>query len=645
MRVSKSDCDASNDSRMNQVLLMNEHGDIFKRQINIDECADEQYNEAENIPMSPIDSEYFYEQFIDYPLNDSTSEQTSNMHQPFGNVSPFSRNMSTIRNDTVLNYDQHKLQQISNKNQGGSTFTFFGMPLPSLSNLWGGGGASNAARKSNSRADVDPNGKSRLRNYRPRPGEIVENFQFSNNVHVPSQKPTPATILTDKEPTNIHPPPPPNAPIGPFASPNGYFGNEPNSDLRVEKGGFIPMLPGRKGFLPIQNPYANQSAHTNETDSSDVQETVSTELRPNINLEFDDNLDDIPDNKVLVPTVNAGQSRLRPSQFNVSSLSTGEITAPTKSTNGISLIRSTTPYTIATQKVSVPTTPRITTDTTFAEIERNGLENEQTTKNIQKIYGKTQKPTISLVYPTRSQNFIGTTPFYPTFMPNSSDVINLSKNRANGSIPNGSGITAGSALSALVAPGAQQGIFRPLPGRSVITKVFNNTGSSFAPTSVPLHFTSTKSSPFSSSSTAFTVATTSSPSTIVTTTMRTTTTSPTTTTTKTTAKPLVAHKLPTAEEYLRTTSQDNSVRESTTTKSHSTKAPNSNDLDDDETQYKGDMNWYYSNYNRSTWKEPQLDSSLYRFRAHSGSSDTGDFITSYFTITIFTLICAADILN
>lgn len=111
---------------MNQVLLMNEHGDVFKRQINaLDECENEAapYNDAENIPSSPIESEYFYEQFIDYPLNDSASEQTSDLHQPNISLSPFSRNMTIVRNDTILNYDQHRLQQQQNNNNGGSAFT------------------------------------------------------------------------------------------------------------------------------------------------------------------------------------------------------------------------------------------------------------------------------------------------------------------------------------------------------------------------------------------------------------------------------------------------------------------------------------------------------------------------------------------
>lgn len=538
------------------------------------------------------------------------------------------------------------------------------MPLPSLSSLWsgggGGGGGGQTARKSNSRVDVDPNGKSRLRNYRPRPGEILESFQFSNNVHLtPPAKPTPATIMTDKEPTNIHPPPPANSV---FAAPNGFFQNS-YSDARIEKGGFIPILPGRnKGyFTPIQNPFS--VLKLNSTESSNVQETVSTELKPN-NLEFnDDALDDIPDNKypVLVPTVNADFAKNYTSQnrtllqsppsppptssprpqshhFNVSTLKKGEIVAPTKSSNGIHLIRST----VSPIKTTTPTTTTTTAAPLLISTRRSSLventssynsvianrfgENEHAL-NIQKKFNKTQK--LPTLLSSRDPDIIiaATTPFYPTFSPNANDVINLSKNRSlsNGLTAGRNGITSGSALSALVAPGAQQGIFRPAPGRSVITKVFNNTatGSSFTspPTSIPFYATSSAvSSPSSASSSPSTMSIKSS----TTTTMRTTT------------------KLPTAEEYLRTTSQNSIFRESTTSNSH---FDTINDLEDQATQYKGDMNWYFNNYNRSSWKEnhPQNshDSSLYRFRTHSTSGCYATFSSTYFTIIItFTLILA-----
>lgn len=537
-------------------------------------------------------------------------------------------------------------------------FKFFGMPLPSLSSLWSGGiGGGQTSRKSNSRVDVDPNGKSRLRNFRPRPGEILESFQFSNNVHLtPPSKPTPATIMTDKEPTNIHPPPPANSV---FVSPNGYFPNG-YSDARIEKGGFIPILPGRnKGyFTPIQNPFS--VSNVNSTEGSNVQETVSTELRPN-NLEFNvDALDDIPDNKypVLVPTVNAdfaknytlqnpslpqpSSSSPRPqAPLNVSTLRKGEIVAPTKSSNGIHLIRSTAaPPRAATVLTTKATTTSTTTTTAAPPIpistRRSSVDNaspfnsvaidrfrqnESPSNSAQKKFNKTQKLP-ALLSSREPEIIIATTPFYPTFSPHANDVINLSKNRSllSGLTAGRNGIASGSALSALVAPGAQQGIFRPSPGRTaVITKVFNNTltgtSSTSPPTPIPFHSTSSVSSSSSSSSSSTTSMKSS-----LTSTLRTTT------------------KLPTAEEYLRTTSQDNIFRESTTSNSHFDTA---NDLEDQATQYKGDMNWYFNNYNRSSWKEPHHDSSLYRFRTHSTSSCRSTSSFTYFTITItFTLILA-----
>lgn len=681
MRVSKSDCDASNDSRMNQVLLTNEHGDIFKRQLSLDECDNEPYSETGHIPASPIESEYFYEQFIDYPLNDSASEPTSDL-RPISNLSPFSRNMTAIRNDTILNYEQHRLQQQmhNNNNGGGSTFTFFGMPLPSISNLWSGGGNS-VVRKSTSRADVDANGKSRLnslRNFRPRPGEIIDSFQFSNNVHnlpLPPQsstskpqKPIPPTLKGDTEPTNIHPPPPPLPPLppnGPFSPPlrsNVNFPPIPNgalpapplnayhtnvySDPRIEKGGFVPILPkGRKGFTPMQHPFASNETET-DTDTSDVQETISTDLIPNVNLEFDDdNLDYVPDSKypVLVPTVSADLNRSIPnnvqSRFNVSSLKKGEIIVPIKSSTGIPLIRSTVAPIISPIVTSTTTRRTVTelnTHEILPDIDRNALETELAKKNIQKIANKPPKQ--APVLPTSTQKpdvFVATTPYFPTFMPNSSDVINLSKNRSptNGTF-GGNGIVLGSALSALVAPGAQQGVYRTAPGRSVITKVFNNTisTSSFAPTSIPTQSTTSKQ--ITSPTTA---------ANIINTTTKPTTTTTTSTTTTTTTKQPIAHRLPTAEEYLRTTSQDNSIKENTTPNIQSNKTPNSNDLEDQATQYKGDMNWYYNNYNRSTWKEPQLDSGLHRFKTHSGCRSHSS-AASLFTIIIFTLILATTII-
>lgn len=623
MRVSKSDCETSSDSRMNQVLLTNEHGDVFKRQITIDECDMNPYNgQSEHIPSSPIESEYFYEQYIDYPLNDTAVEQTvadASFENRNTNVtqSPFSKNSNPIRNDTVLNYDQHKLQQLHNHNNkdSSSSFTFFGMPLPSITSLWNGGNTS--ARKSNSRADIDANGKSRLRHFRLRPGEIVDSFQFSNNIYATSsQKPATIPAKENGEPTNIHPPSPPPFPFSPnhiteFPSiANNYYYHEkrqqqqqPYKNPQIEIGGFVPMMPGhRKGFTPIQNPFVNETEP-----SKDAQETVSTELRPNVNLdntsERKNNGEDEAERKysILVPTVSPSttteRGKFQQSQYNVSTLRKDEIIGPTRSANGISVIQTTTPD--GKSSIYRPTTVmRTTIATTFRPIINQNSEtifsnSHNIQPNIRKIYSSTTIPsrgtatshttTIPLNSPQSS------TPFYPTFMHNSTDTINLSKNAILNNNNNGSSAQEKNALSALVAPGAQQTTLRTTPGRSKITKVFNNNvtnAPNLTPTSIPLHSMSS------------TIQTTKQP--IIT---------------------ITTNKLPAAEEYLRTTSRNNFIKENTipTAAGHSTKGQSVNDLNDNnETiNQKNDIEWYYNNYNKSTWKQPQMDSGLYRFRSNS----------------------------
>lgn len=589
MRFSKSDCDISNDSRMNQVLMTNEHGDVFKRQINFDECeSDNQYTDTETVPSSPNESEYFYEQYIDYPLNDTVLEAAAgdtvyDKRLPNAEQSPFSRNTTIIRNDTLLNYDKHKLQQLhtDNKSNGGSRFTFFGMPLPNLGSIWS---SDTNTRKSTSRSDNMVNGKSRLRNFRLRPGEIVDNFQYSNDIQGGQRRPLPNRPLRNDAPANIQPPPLPS---------NEYPNYQnPYTVPAIEKGGFVPMVPGRKGFHAAQDSFAN------ETDTpDDVQETVSTELRPNINTGFDEHLlNDEVDNRysILVPTVTPNSS-IAPHNLNVSSLKKDENVLPTKSLNGISLFRTSAATTNAPQSINL--TADHSSD--VASITLNAKKSNGSMKSVGHVdhdknyVQKNNDRPVTIVQTTTIRPEVTSlnTPFYPTFLPNTSDVINLSKNRpANGSS------TAKNALSALVAPGAQQNGYRTgPPGRSKITKVSNSTrANSFVTPTTHL-------APPTTTRPIFSISTT--------------------------------QKLPAAEEFLRTTIHDEYLHDSTTTASHIKARPVDNTL-----QAKSvDMEWYFNNYNKSTWKEPQLDPGLYRFRSNGNSYIQCADTKTHFTTLILTL--------
>lgn len=574
---------------MNQVLLTNEHGDVFKRQITIDECDTEPYDEQqhfnnENIPASPNESEYFYEQYIDYPLNETTAAQTTTTYeQAVGAVappskgdgsrtSPFDRNDG--KNHTLLNYNQYKLHQMQpNRNGGagtGSAFTFFGMPLPSLGNLWNGGGGGDNARKSNSRADVDANGKSRLRNYRPRPGEIVDGFQFASNVRAPPRNNAP-NQLSNGLPSRVVPYPNQYSPSGgakdrpyPTYYQTMYF------DPKIEKGGFVPMLPsgGRKGFTPIQNPFGDVATNGTDKnasdgddtggddahgDSVDVQETISTELKPNVNVEFDgedDYSDDNVDTKysIRVPTVSQASSN---QSYNVSSLKKGQNDVLTTSSTGIPLIRNTaTPnplHELLPRLTSTTSAPFPIADAAPSRPNKNAVKNDQIPQNIQKI--SAARPTTEAA------------------ISNEVAITNSTVAPANGKLAP-THVTASTASkgnsqsSPAVAP-------RTPPGRSVITKVFTSTSSSMAGPSV----TSTQAP---------------------------------------------APILPTAEEYLRTTSLIGGQKlGGGTTPASTTQRDSEIGTSSTITYRKADLDWYYRNYNRTVLKEPHTDAELNRLQSNA----------------------------
>lgn len=588
LRFSKSDCDTSTDSRMNQVLLTNEHGDVFKRQITIDECDTEppfdeqQTNNNENIPASPNESEYFYEQYIDYPLNETTAAQTTTTYeQAIGAVAPsngdgsrttpFNRNGS--RNHTLLNYNQYKLHQMQpNHGAGnGSPFTFFGMPLPSLSNLWSGGGngAGDNARKSNSRADIDANGKSRLRNYRPRPGEVVDGFQFASNMRAPHRNNVPNQLPNG--------PPPRIIPYPNQYNPNGGAKDRPYPtyyqtmyfDPKIEKGGFVPMLPdgGRKGFTPIQNPFGDGSG--NETDANDsddgnggdVQQTVSTELKPNVEFDEDeeeeeDYGDESDDTKysVRVPTVSQASSN---QSYNVSSLKKGQNEVLTTSSTGIPLIRnSATPnplHELLPRLTSTASPHPIDPALTKPNLKIPANNNDQTRQNIQKI--SATRPAAETVIVQEDVSSTSKPPIHSTTIAPAHKLAPTN--------------VSSSAVKANPTPAIAP---RTPPGRSVITKVFTSTSSSMAaPASSP----------------------TQSPAPI----------------------------LPTAEEYLRTTSLVGGQRigSGATTPSSTTQRDNEIGSSSTITYRKADLDWYYRNYNRTALKEPHTDAELNRLQANNAN--------------------------
>ncbi|XP_055921081.1 protein artichoke [Eupeodes corollae] len=151
LRTEKMNC--TDDQRSSNYLpLYNEHGDVFMgegRSEFKDECdslgAESDNNNNYTRPLL-TDSDYFYDQFVDYPafnntlnhpnnVNNTLSNSHSSHHQLPGNLNNISPGLShnnpnidltkTLLNTSVLNRYPTIQQQHS-------PFTFFGYPIPSL---------------------------------------------------------------------------------------------------------------------------------------------------------------------------------------------------------------------------------------------------------------------------------------------------------------------------------------------------------------------------------------------------------------------------------------------------------------------------------------------------------------------------------
>lgn len=261
-RLSRSDCQQT-DSRSNQIPLTNEHGDIFSRQIDMNisnDCEDITENIDELPTQSsinrpyPTESEYFYDQYVDYSTNDTNSiiKNTTSSSSIVGNIV---ENPAINITNTVLNYNKFKQQQ-QQYQQRGSQFTFFGVPLPSLNmgNLWN----NNNGRSANTRSTMGTKGKARVQVYKPEDMEIYKFLNRNDQQETTiSRNGNSQTTFDDNEQNRSYYRP--------------YF-KTPFSEPQMENGGFTPMLPGSSGgFRPIHNPHANVSEQLQSQHSSNIQ--------------------------------------------------------------------------------------------------------------------------------------------------------------------------------------------------------------------------------------------------------------------------------------------------------------------------------------------------------------------------------------
>lgn len=195
---------------------------------------------------SPEESEYFYDEYVDYPYNETVVSDHSNHSSnslKYETTSTTTINKKTsshyISGDTPVIYAassknrtkiQEKAPQILKPSQtspspSSSGFTFFGVPLPSLNlnNLWPGGSRTSSDRKADHQLNMGI------------PLPMIKNIRNKNRE-------------TSGRNGNLYPP----------------------TEPEIQTGGFVPIVPGAVGgFMPIPNPanynYTVERVHINNT--------------------------------------------------------------------------------------------------------------------------------------------------------------------------------------------------------------------------------------------------------------------------------------------------------------------------------------------------------------------------------------------
>lgn len=185
-----------------------------------------------HLAPSPEESEYFYDEYIDYPYNDTHENLTQSPHYTPGDTPTL---YAAPKNKTRPDIPKEVVNSPST-----SGFTFFGVPLPSLNlkNLLGGNG-----RMEDTKIPVAER-KVAIMN-KPRSGA-------RGGLGLPSLP-------------------------------------------EIQTGGFVPLLPGEGGFKPIVNPHLQDSQASNITFSKVVLTTTETpQISTNSNSKMDNFTTQIP---------------------------------------------------------------------------------------------------------------------------------------------------------------------------------------------------------------------------------------------------------------------------------------------------------------------------------------------------------------
>lgn len=296
--LNRQNCNTPN---VDQVSLTNEHGDVFLRSSDYDDCGPISSEGYEDFPPntqpyynnqrpSPAESDYFYDQYVDFPFNDTvTNSLNSSSLRANQSLSPY----------VDFNNNKFTLHQFPPRPpQPTSAFTFFGQPLPSLNlgSIWGQGRTANTRATSGEVGTT--RGKGRVQLFRPGDPELQVIFNRPTNELGTSDGKNREPAASVKNPVI-------NQPMSkveeklyrpffqtPFSQPKLEYSKEKHDKGFLQpkpERGFSPMIPGSvSGFIPIEDPTLKNDTDQIHKDNKQAESTTK------INIEEDKLLKQVP---------------------------------------------------------------------------------------------------------------------------------------------------------------------------------------------------------------------------------------------------------------------------------------------------------------------------------------------------------------
>lgn len=420
--LSRSDCEVFERNNQLNMPLTNEHGDLFARQaMDSSPCEGEPFEELKSGLPPPEESEYF-DQFVDYPSTNDTAEPGTHQEPPSpekSSLSPFSDHR-----------DQPSMNSGKNFNHSNTLLNLNQPPRPHHPqeqpfSIFGipipsfGQLFGQGGRHGNGRA-TSSRGRGRVQLYRNDDPELLKLLNKNEvQVGVGGGRPSVAN-----HPNGLQ-----NRPL---------FQTSFHEPAVVQKGGFTPLLPGEGGFKAMEN----------ETTSG-----VDVEKR---NETTTDEVDSEKRFQEVITVIQAEKPRIKISNKN------DQIVDNFKS--DYSHLENNDDKIELGQPIDLPNNeiPPIKTESTPPEdLIDSGVDAESPPLAAEE--SPEFKPTdLELDYYDRE--------------------IEIQRQKTNEKLSwdNNKDPQRNELLSALVAPGAQQGIYRTPPGRSTITKVFTPSSSGAA---------------------------------------------------------------------------------------------------------------------------------------------------------------------